>query len=103
MSAETKKNPFQMRKKEKLPVDTVPSSEDMTFGRGDQVVAVVMDVPHPKTRELEADIRPEALNTTQGVCPASATRNSACSYRQNVHTAVTWCESLPAYVNRFRV
>lgn len=104
VSAEAKKNPILKRKKEKLPMDIIPPSEEITLGKGEQVVAVVMDVTHPKTAEPEAEIRPsaEALNATQGLCiqrqhivthtATRATQRIKCSY-----------ESFPSYVYRSRV
>lgn len=113
MSVEAKKNPIQKRKKEKLPVDIIPSSEEMMLVKGEQVVAVVMDVTHPKTAEPEADIRPsaEALNATQGLCIQSQKQdNQHIVMWQNVHTATRAeqrikcsCESFLSYVYRFRV
>ncbi|XP_026212958.1 protein Spindly [Anabas testudineus] len=63
---EAKKNPIQRRKKEKLPVDIIPSSEETTLVKAEQVVAVEM--AHPKTAEPEVDIHPSAepVNSTQG-------------------------------------
>uniref|UniRef100_A0A3Q1IUZ9 Protein Spindly n=1 Tax=Anabas testudineus TaxID=64144 RepID=A0A3Q1IUZ9_ANATE len=72
VSAEAKKNPIQRRKKEKLPVDIIPSSEETTLVKAEQVVAVEM--AHPKTAEPEVDIHPSAepVNSTQGACIQSA-------------------------------
>lgn len=69
LSVEAKKNLIQKRKKEKLPVDIVPSSEETTCDRSEQVVTVEMDVTQ-KTAEPEADICPtaQALSSKQGVC-----------------------------------
>ncbi|KAM7417076.1 hypothetical protein PAMA_016943 [Pampus argenteus] len=57
---EAKKNFIQKRKKEKLPVDIVPSSEAATLDKGEQVVAVEMDVKNAKTTHPEADTHPTA-------------------------------------------
>ncbi|XP_018549909.1 protein Spindly [Lates calcarifer] len=67
---EAKKNLIQKRKKEKLPVDIVPSSEETTCDRSEQVVTVEMDVTQ-KTAEPEADICPtaQALSSKQGSEP----------------------------------
>lgn len=70
LSVEAKKNLIQKRKKEKLPLDTVPSSEETTLDKGEHVVTVEMDVTYNKAADPEADICPtvEALSSTQGVC-----------------------------------
>ncbi|XP_049441682.1 protein Spindly isoform X2 [Epinephelus fuscoguttatus] len=67
---EAKKNLIQKRKKEKLPVDIVPSSEDTKLDKGEQLVAVEMNVTNTKAAEPEADTShtAEALSSTQGVC-----------------------------------
>ncbi|XP_074503939.1 protein Spindly isoform X1 [Sebastes fasciatus] len=68
---EAKKNVIQKRKKEKLPVDIVPSSEETTLDKGERVVAVEMDVTNTaKTADPEADTShtAEAVSSTQGVC-----------------------------------
>lgn len=69
VSVEAKKNQIQKRKKEKLPVDIIPSSEETTLVKTEQVVAVEMDVTNPKTAETEGDVRPSAVavNSTQRV------------------------------------
>ncbi|XP_051274988.1 protein Spindly [Dicentrarchus labrax] len=66
---EGKKNLLQKRKKEKLPVGIIPSSEEATLDKGEQVVAVEMDVTATKTAEPEADPSPtaEAAISTQSV------------------------------------
>lgn len=65
LSLDAKKALIQKRKKEKLPVDITPSSEDTTLNR-EQVVAAEMDVMNTKTADPEA----EAVGFTQGVCMA---------------------------------
>ncbi|XP_037635995.1 protein Spindly isoform X1 [Sebastes umbrosus] len=68
---EAKKNLIQKRKKEKLPVDIVPSSEETTLDKGERVVVVEMDVTNTaKTADPEADTShtAEAVSSTQGVC-----------------------------------
>eukprot|EP00064_Thunnus_orientalis_P018285 superscaffoldBa00004164_g18381 len=71
---EAKKNLIQRRKKEKLPVDIVPSSEAATFDKGEQVVAVEMDVTNTKTTDPEADTCPtaEPVSSTQEPEPRPA-------------------------------
>ncbi|XP_035525075.1 protein Spindly [Morone saxatilis] len=66
---EAKKNLLQKRKKEKLPVDIIPSSEEATLDKGEQVVAVELDVTTTKTAQPKADPSPtaEAAISTQGV------------------------------------
>lgn len=66
---ETKKNLILKRKKEKLPVDIVPFSEEIPLDKGDQVVALETNVTHTKTADPEDDIcpTPEAVSSTQGV------------------------------------
>ncbi|XP_026186686.1 protein Spindly isoform X2 [Mastacembelus armatus] len=68
---ETKKNLLLKRKKEKLPVDIVPFSEEIPLDKGDQVVALETDVTHTKTADPEDDIcpTPEAVSTTQASEP----------------------------------
>ncbi len=69
LSPEAKKNLIQRRKKEKLPVDIVPSNEE-TLHRGEQTVAMEMDVTNTKTAEPETNVSPpaDAVSSTQGVC-----------------------------------
>ncbi|XP_053180485.1 protein Spindly [Scomber japonicus] len=58
---EAKKNLIQRRRKEKLPVDIVPSSETTTTdNKGEQVVAVEMDVTDTKTLDAEVNTCPTA-------------------------------------------
>ncbi|XP_036933670.1 protein Spindly [Acanthopagrus latus] len=66
---EAKKNLIQKRKKEKLPVDIVPSSETM-LNKGEQVVAVEIDVKN-NSGDTKAHSSPpaEALISTQGSAP----------------------------------
>ena len=71
LSLEAKKNVIQKRKREKLPVDIVPSSEETTLDQGEQLVAVEMDVTNTaKTADPEADTShpAEAVSSTRGVC-----------------------------------
>ena len=67
-SLEAKKNLIQKRKKEKLPVDIVPSSETTNI-KGEQVVAVEIDVKN-NSGDAKAHSSPpaDALSATQGVC-----------------------------------
>ncbi|XP_074503940.1 protein Spindly isoform X2 [Sebastes fasciatus] len=72
---EAKKNVIQKRKKEKLPVDIVPSSEETTLDKGERVVAVEMDVTNTaKTADPEADTShtAEAVSSTQEPEPRPA-------------------------------
>ncbi|XP_062281878.1 protein Spindly [Scomber scombrus] len=67
---EAKKNLIQRRKKEKLPVDIVPSSETATAdNKGEQVVVVEMDVTDTKTLDAE-------VNTCPTVEPVSSMQDS---------------------------
>lgn len=69
LCVESKKNLIQKRKKEKLPVDIIPSSEQ-TLDKGEQVVAVEMDITNTKTADPDAQTPPtaEAVSSTQGLC-----------------------------------
>ncbi|XP_059202481.1 protein Spindly [Centropristis striata] len=75
---EAKKNPIQKKKKkEKLPVDIVPPSEEPTHVKGEPVVAVEMDVIDAKATKAsdpEEDTRPpaEAVSSTQEPEPRPA-------------------------------
>ncbi|XP_037635996.1 protein Spindly isoform X2 [Sebastes umbrosus] len=72
---EAKKNLIQKRKKEKLPVDIVPSSEETTLDKGERVVVVEMDVTNTaKTADPEADTShtAEAVSSTQEPEPRPA-------------------------------
>lgn len=66
---DSKKNLIQKRKKEKLPVDIIPPSEHIV-GKGEQVVALDMDIRDAKSAEPEAQTlpTPETLSSTQGLC-----------------------------------
>ncbi|XP_069580741.1 protein Spindly [Brachyistius frenatus] len=55
---EAKKNLLQKRKKEKLPVDVVPSSGEPTLDKSEQLVAAAMDVLDKKTVAPEANTCP---------------------------------------------
>lgn len=65
---EAKKNPIQRRRREKLPLDAAPTCEDGTLSKGEQLVAVEMDVTRTKIAEPVADVlsAAEAVNVTQG-------------------------------------
>ncbi|XP_073343327.1 protein Spindly [Pagrus major] len=66
---EAKKNLIQKRKKEKLPVDIIPSSETM-LNKGEQVVAVEMDVKNiTGDAKAHTSSPAEALSSTQGSAP----------------------------------
>ena len=69
-SAEVKLYLIQRRKKEKLPVDIVPSSQDSTLDKGEQIVTVETDVTHDTTTDPKVDIslKTEARSSTKGVC-----------------------------------
>lgn len=69
LTLESKKNLIQKRKKEKLPVDIVPSSEP-TLDKCEQVAAVEMDLSPTETADTEAPFPPpaKAVNSTQGLC-----------------------------------
>ncbi|XP_060935983.1 protein Spindly [Limanda limanda] len=60
---------IQKRKKEKLPVDIVPSSQESTLDKGEQIVTVETDVTHDMTIDPKADIKPktEAQSSTKGL------------------------------------
>ncbi|XP_038555810.1 protein Spindly isoform X1 [Micropterus salmoides] len=65
-----KKNLIQKRKKEKLPVDVTPSSEETTLDKSEQAVAVEMDVTNTKTTDPKGDTccAAESSSFTDGVC-----------------------------------
>lgn len=69
LTSESKKDLIQKRKKEKLPVDIVPSSEP-TLDKCEQVAAVEMDLSPTETANTEAPLPPpaKAVNSTQGLC-----------------------------------
>ncbi|XP_034454660.1 protein Spindly isoform X2 [Hippoglossus hippoglossus] len=60
---------IQKRKKEKLPVDIAPSSQESTLDKGEQMVTVETDVTQYTTTDPKADIRPktEAQSSTKGL------------------------------------
>ncbi|XP_074530909.1 protein Spindly isoform X2 [Halichoeres trimaculatus] len=66
---DSKKNLIPKRKKEKLPVDVVPSSEETSFGKVEHVVSMGMDAAHTKTADNEGENSPtaETLSSKQGV------------------------------------
>ncbi|XP_045887506.1 protein Spindly isoform X2 [Micropterus dolomieu] len=65
-----KKNLIQKRKKEKLPVDVTPSSEETTLDKSEQAVAVEMDFTNTKTTDPKGDTccAAESSSFTDGVC-----------------------------------
>ncbi|XP_019934054.2 protein Spindly [Paralichthys olivaceus] len=65
---EAKNNLIQKRKKEKLPVDIVPSSQESTLEKGEQIVTVETDVMHDRTTDPKADVSPttKARSSTKG-------------------------------------
>ncbi|XP_053284823.1 protein Spindly isoform X2 [Pleuronectes platessa] len=60
---------IQKRKKEKLPVDILPSSQESPLDKGGQIVTVETDVMHDMTTDPKADISPktEAQSSTKGL------------------------------------
>ncbi|XP_035017210.1 protein Spindly [Hippoglossus stenolepis] len=60
---------IQKRKKEKLPVDIAPSSQESTLDKGEQIVTVETDVTQYTTTDPKADIRPktEAQSSIKGL------------------------------------
>ncbi|KAK5865305.1 hypothetical protein PBY51_016480 [Eleginops maclovinus] len=62
---DAKKNQIQKRKKEKLPVDITPLSEETTLDKGEQVVTVEIDVTNAKHRDPEADCTAETVSATK--------------------------------------
>nr|XP_020466886.1 protein Spindly isoform X2 [Monopterus albus] len=67
----TKNNLIQKRKKEKLPVDIVLSSEETILDKGGQLGLLEVDVTRALNSDVEADICPtaEAVNFRQGSEP----------------------------------
>ncbi|XP_070769636.1 protein Spindly [Enoplosus armatus] len=67
---EAKKNLTQKRKKEKLPVDVIPSPEETTLDKGERIVAAEVDVTNAEAAGPEGDTSPapEAVSSTEGVC-----------------------------------
>nr|XP_019934054.1 PREDICTED: protein Spindly [Paralichthys olivaceus] len=65
---EAKNNLIQKRKKEKLPVDIVPSSQESTLEKGEQIVTLETDVTHDRTTDPKADVSPttKARSSTKG-------------------------------------
>ncbi|XP_029021729.1 protein Spindly [Betta splendens] len=73
---EEKKNLIQRTKKEKLPVEVIPSSEQPAFVTAEHAVAMEMSVSHPKTAKPEAD-----------KCPFAATVSSTQSSKLELRPA----------------